>query len=142
MTDINRLNTPTDNEKQVKHSKILLDIELDGLPPTVNQMYRTASKTHIRYKTKTTREYQAYVVNKIREVYIAEPYTGSVAVTVLFLTSDKRRWDIDNRLKVLLDCLQMAKLIADDKQVDKISLERQREQSVIKTLLQVRLNNH
>lgn len=142
MADINRLNIPTDNEKQVKHSKILLDIELDGLPPTVNQMYRTASKTHIRYKTKATREYQAYVVNKIREAYTIEPYTGSVAVEIVFCTSDKRRWDIDNRLKALLDCLQIAKLIADDKQVDKISLERQREQPIIKTLLQVRLINH
>ena len=34
------------------------------------------------------------------------PYTEEVEVHVLFKVKRNRRWDIGNRLKFLLDCLQ------------------------------------
>lgn len=44
-----------------------LDMEFLGLPPTVNHMYRTGNRS--RYKTLEVREYQQYVVNKLREAW-------------------------------------------------------------------------
>ena len=115
----------------------LLRIELEGLPPSVNRIYRNA-QANVRYKTTATLEYQNYVIEKLREVYTKAPYTGAVQVFIKLLVKDKRKWDIDNRLKVLLDCLQLAEVIKDDCQVDEILLLRQREQSENKTLLLLR----
>ena len=38
-------------------------------------------------------------------------------VRVLFTVKVKRRWDIDNRLKALLDCLELGGAIKDDSQI-------------------------
>ena len=102
----------------------LVEVNLNGLPPTVNQMYRNAG-THIRYKTKKTREYQEYAVKAIKEARrIPCTFTGRVALEVHLHVADKRKWDIDNRLKVLQDCLQMAGVIKDDSQIDSIIADR------------------
>lgn len=113
----------------------LLNVELEGLPPTVNQMYRNASSSNVRYKTKKTREYQEYAVGVMKNFYHGTSYSGSVALYVVYLIKDKRRWDIDNRLKALQDCLQIAKVIDDDSQINFLQVRRKYGYSVNKTLL-------
>ena len=105
---------------------VLLDMVLEGLPPTVNQMYRT-SKTRIRYKTKKARDFQRDAVKAMQAAHLV-PYTfkGRVSLNVKFYVSDKRKWDLDNRLKALQDCLQMAKIIEDDSQIDSLHVEREK----------------
>ena len=65
--------------------KELLAIEIDGLPPTVNMMYR-GLQGH-RYKTKECLEWQSCVVSELA-----------------------KSWDVDNRVKALQDCLSKAEL--------------------------------
>ena len=105
---------------------ILLDMELKGLPPTVNQMYRT-SKTCVRYKTQKAKDYQRYAVKAMQAAHLV-PYTfkGRVVLNVKFYDSEKRKWDLDNRLKVLQDCLQLAGIIKDDSQIDFLNVEREK----------------
>lgn len=103
----------------------LLDVSLIGLPPTVNQMYRNAG-IRIRYKTEAVKEYQWDVINMLTQFRVGKAFSGRVAVQISFHVpaKSKRRWDIDNRLKVLLDCLQPAGIIKDDSQIDFITAER------------------
>ena len=102
---------------------ILIALELEGLPPTVNLLYR--NRGHIRYKTTAGREYQENVVNRLRESWTdCPPYELPIKFQITFETKDKRRWDIDNRVKVLQDCLSMAGVIKDDRQVEILHVER------------------
>ena len=101
----------------------ILDMELIGLPPTVNHMYRTGNRN--RYKTLEVREYQQYAVNKLREAWQGrKAMDGRIEMHIRFTTDNKRRWDIDNRVKALQDCLSMAGVIRDDSQVDTLHVER------------------
>ena len=104
----------------------LLDIVLKGLPPSVNRMYRNAGK-RVRYKTQATREYQEYAVAVMEKAHLV-PYTfkGRVELHVRFYDAHNRKWDMDNRLKALQDCLQLAKIIEDDSQIDSLHVEREK----------------
>lgn len=100
-----------------------LDMEFLGLPPTVNHMYRTGNRS--RYKTLEVREYQQYVVNKLREAWTGrKTLTGRIEMRLVFTTDNHRRWDIDNRVKALQDCLSVAGVIRDDSQLDALHVER------------------
>ena len=98
-------------------------MQFEGLPPTVNHMYRM----HGRYKFKTSeaRSYQERITAQIREVWQNKGiYTGRASLLIQFLTNNHKRWDIDNRVKAIQDCLNMAGVIGDDTQIDNLSVTR------------------
>ena len=102
---------------------MLLDMEFEGLPPTVNHMYRM----HGRYKFKTAeaRSYQERITAQICEAWQDKTtYKGRAALTIIFFTNNHKRWDIDNRVKALQDCLNMAGVIGDDTQIDTLQVFR------------------
>ena len=102
---------------------ILLRLELDGLPPTVNHMHITARGR--RFRTQECKDYQEYVSGVLRYSWGTKaPYSGRAALTVIFTAPNRRRWDIDNRVKALQDCLITAGVIKDDSQIDKLTVER------------------
>lgn len=102
----------------------LLDITLPGLPPTINHVYRTGR--NVRYKTKTGKDYQAQVV-QVMDAFRknSEPWDGMTGVEIIFTQSDHRSWDVDNRIKILQDCLAPAGVIKNDKQVCDLRASRQ-----------------
>ena len=53
------------------------------------------------------------------------PYELPVELRITFMTTDRRRWDIDNRVKALQDCLSLAGVLKDDRQVEILHVERQ-----------------
>lgn len=109
---------------EVSKISTLLELTIEGLPPTVNQMYRTA-RTGARYKRPDVQEWQDEVSAVMRRTWQGKPpYTGVVGVTVLFTVNNKKRWDIDNRLKALFDCLQAARVIKDDAQISGIQADK------------------
>ena len=90
---------------------------IKGLPPSVNHMYKTGRNGN-RYKRPEVSEWQEETAGKIREAWNEEkPYEGYVELWVLFTVKGKRRWDIDNRVKALQDCLEHGGAIKDDSQI-------------------------
>ena len=116
---------------------ILLSLEFEGLPPSVNAMYRT-SRGSKRYKKPEVSEWQDEIASLMRRAWDKpRPYTGEVEIHILFTVSNKHRWDVDNRLKALLDCLAHGGVIKDDTQISGIlALRRQGETS--RTKIEVR----
>lgn len=105
--------------------KEIIKVNLLGLPPTVNHLYRT-SRNGVRYKTPQGREWQALTASIMAMAKTnRKPYGGDVALEIVFRTADRRKWDIDNRVKALQDCLAMAGVIEDDRQIQRLHVERQ-----------------
>ena len=95
----------------------LLRLKLEGLPPSANQMYRTG-RSGSRYKRPEVSEWQEETAGTIRKAWSREkPYAEPVEVYVRFTVGNNRRWDVDNRLKALLDCLELGGAIHDDSQI-------------------------
>ena len=108
----------------------LLSITLDGLPPTVNHLYRTRGRH--RYKTPEGVAYQEATAAEMRtqrEALPARncrgPYLGPVALHIVMTSRTQRRWDLDNRIKAVQDCLQMAGIIKDDSQITELVVRRE-----------------
>ena len=105
--------------------KVLLKLEIEGLPPTVNHLYRNSG--HIRYKTAQGRKYQERVSGLLREAWGDRPVLMCpIEFRITFLTPDNRRWDIDNRVKALQDCLSEGGVIKDDRQIEILHVERKK----------------
>lgn len=108
----------------------LLSITLDGLPPTVNHLYRTGGRH--RYKTAEGAAYQEATAARMRAQWelfptlrrARGPYLGPVALHIVMTSRTRRRWDLDNRIKAVQDCLQMAGIIKDDSQITELVVRR------------------
>ena len=104
---------------------ILLICRLNVLPPTVNHMYINGRGR--RFKTsdcKTFQQNTTQIFNKFKNPFFKYPYINGVKLNIIFITSNNRRWDIDNRLKAVQDCLQQSNIIKDDKQINELYIKR------------------
>ena len=115
----------------------IFELLLSGLPPSANQMYRTGRNGN-RYKRREVSDWQEETAELVRKAWgKPEAYTGEVEVHVVFTVGDKRRWDVDNRLKALLDCLALGGVIEDDRQISGITALR-REGALSQTQIEIR----
>lgn len=89
-------------------------------PPSVNRYWRSVKGRVLI--SKEGREYRDEVCELIGNGY--PTYTLPVAVEINAYMPDKRRRDLDNILKALLDALTHAGVIADDALIDRLILTR------------------
>jgi crossover junction endodeoxyribonuclease RusA len=91
------------------------------LPPSVNRLWR-----NIGNRTILSREARVYrqTVKSILQCERIETLVGPIAVDILVFPPDRRRRDIDNFPKALLDSLQHAGVFVDDSQIERMSIER------------------
>ena len=83
-------------------------------PPTVNEHHQRTGRGGIRLSDKA-RAFRSGAIAAILEQGRVE-YTGKVGVVIRLYPPD-RRGDTDNRTKPVLDALQHAGVLANDKQV-------------------------
>ena len=96
------------------------------LPPSVNNYYghhckfRSAA-VYIKPKGKTyRRQVLDYVIRNNYQFQANIP----LSITIKINPSSKRKWDLDNRLKSLLDALTHAKVWEDDSLIYKLTVEK------------------
>ncbi len=91
-------------------------------PPSVNHYWRRCKDRYfISAEGKNYRETVNYLSLKARDKFSVE---DRLEMIIQAYPPDKRRRDLDNVLKSLLDSLQHAGVYSDDSQIDSLSIER------------------
>lgn len=99
----------------------MLEIDLPW-PPTANTYWRrNGGRYFISKRGQDYREFVAKACYAYQGLFVAE---DRLSLRIKAYPPDKRRRDLDNIFKGLLDSLQHAELFPDDSQIDKLSIER------------------
>lgn len=98
-----------------------LNIVLDW-PPSINQYWRRHGNRY--FISAEGQQYRKNVIYSCYEYKQCFPKENRLRVDIEAYPPDKRRRDLDNVLKSLLDSLQHAGVYEDDCQIDKLSIIR------------------
>jgi crossover junction endodeoxyribonuclease RusA len=97
-------------------------------PPSVNHYWRHVQlgKRRATLISKEGRDYQGRVMGEVilHQLTAAVHPDARIAVYVLLKMPDRRRRDVDNYLKSLLDAITFAQVWRDDSQIDLLTIER------------------
>lgn len=96
-------------------------IELPLLPPSVNACFRATKRGGV-YKSKKYREFLA-IMDKFFETAEYEKLDGELILNVEFECKSKRKRDLDNLLKALIDSLEK-RVFEDDSQIVEIHAKK------------------
>lgn len=90
-------------------------------PPSVNHYWCASGKRrYISHAGRKFRRDSFYLIKAAR----CPRFEGDVWVSIELYPPDKRRRDVDNVLKPILDCLQYGGVITDDFQVSDLRIRR------------------
>lgn len=104
-------------------TSLLCKATIPELPPSVNHIWHQGKGR--TYKPKPVVEWQRNASLLIAQgKKIAEPYPNQVALFMTLYVKNRRRMDIDNRIKCLQDCIAPAGIVNDDSQVWLIEIGR------------------
>jgi len=92
------------------------------LPPSVNS-YRTIFRNRMGI-SKAGREFKLQVQDYIIENKVPKLGAARIEMQVTIYPRDKRKQDIDNRIKALWDALGDAGVFDDDEQIDTLFIQR------------------
>jgi Holliday junction resolvase RusA-like endonuclease len=111
----------------------------DIRPLSTNMIYNTNRFGHI-YKSLAAVAWTSKVKKMIRDQYQQEPQLGDLAVTITINLKGAKRIDIDNSLKLLLDCANKI-LWKDDNLISKLTIERNCEFCTDNILMKIEQND-
>lgn len=108
--------------------RIVIELTLPW-PPSVNGYWRSPSRGPLAGRTLLSEEGRRYRVDAIASILESGVPRGTlkgkrIAVTIGAHPPDRRRRDLDNLLKGLLDALHHADVIGDDSDIDSLHIER------------------
>jgi crossover junction endodeoxyribonuclease RusA len=92
-------------------------------PPTVNNYYKL-TRSGVRYLDKKVRAFREAVLRAVAEQMPGVTLSDPLFMEVYLYPPDKRRRDLDNYMKGLLDALTEAELWTDDSLIDQLHIFR------------------
>lgn len=92
-------------------------------PPTVNSYYKV-TRNGQRYLDKKVREFRELVAQDVHEQMAGITLDDQLFMEVYLFPPDRRKRDLDNYMKGLLDALTNADLWDDDSLVDQLHIYR------------------
>ena len=92
------------------------------LPPSVNS-YRTIFRNRMGI-SKAGKEFKSQVSDYVVEYKVPKLGAARLEMKVILYPRDRRKQDIDNRIKALWDALGDAGVFDDDEQIDVLIIER------------------
>ena len=92
------------------------------LPPSVNS-YRTIFRNRMGI-SKAGKEFKTQVSDYVVEYRVPKLGAARLEMKVVLYPRDRRKQDIDNRIKALWDALGDAGVFDDDEQIDILLIER------------------
>jgi crossover junction endodeoxyribonuclease RusA len=98
---------------------LILDLPL---PPSVNHYW--GQHGHRRYVSKAGVAFKTQVSEYVIDYRVPKLGTARLAMTVVLFPKDRRKQDIDNRIKALWDALADAGVFDNDEQIDTLFIER------------------
>ena len=98
----------------------MIEFELP-FPPSVNHYYRRVGPRTLI--SREGRRFRERVCTHLAASGV-RPMAGALRVEIEVYPPDRRRRDIDNSMKALLDALQHGGLYRDDSQIAKLQIER------------------
>lgn len=94
-------------------------------PPSANHLYRrVGARTLISREGRRYRQRIRALVLAARPSPDTSTFRGRVYMTVTLHPPDRRRRDLDNAMKALLDALEHAGVYEDDSQIDDLRIVR------------------
>ena len=112
----------------------MLEIELP-YPPSINHYWRRVGPRTLI--SREGRRFRQRVMAILAALHI-RPLVGNLAVHVEVFPPDRRRRDLDNCLKSLLDAMEHGGAYADDSQIVRLSIEKGDPVKGGKTLVRIR----
>ena len=91
-------------------------------PPSINSYWR--ANGHRRFISAEGRKFKQDVIAYVIANKVAKLGNVALSITIILQPRDKRKTDIDNRIKALLDSLQDAGVYDDDCQVEYLEVHR------------------
>lgn len=97
-------------------------------PPSMNTYWRRGP--HVTYLTAKAKEFRHFVFSEVVEQNARDRHTpfikleGRLAVLIELTAPDKRKRDLDNHVKAVLDALEHAGVYENDSQIDELRVKR------------------
>jgi len=112
----------------------MLEVELP-YPPSINHYWRRVG--HATLISREGRRFRAHVVAILRRLNV-QPLAGALAVEVAVYPPDRRRRDIDNVQKALLDALGHGGAYGDDAQIVRLEITKKEPVEGGKSVVRIR----
>lgn len=91
-------------------------------PPSINHYYiRARHGVVIGAKGQAYRKESSILLSRYKDSFLS---SDRLSVSIALHPPDKRKRDIDNPIKVLLDCMQASAIFEDDNQIDYLTIKR------------------
>ena len=91
-------------------------------PPSVNNYWRSNGKR--RFITQEGKKFKTDVADIVADKNFPKFGDRRLKVLIYFHPRDRRKADLDNRLKAILDSLQDSGVYDDDEQIDHLTIQR------------------
>lgn len=111
-------------------------IELPFLAPSINQCYYTDKNSFTRHKSKGYRDFLSRC--KYFIIMPEKQFNEEIGVEINLWVPDKRRRDIDNQIKPILDMLVFFNIIKDDSLIQKLHVEKYYRKDNPETVIQIK----